>query len=220
MTGRTRTMSENAITSYSGLNSENIKREDYTNTLIAEALRVGIIGEGEVDRIRMDLMSALAEIIGYYTKNESTSVKADTANELSESLMYNIDTYLLMQGDDRKALDILLERRMSELYGKGYLANMKLFEAAKNLYGKARLTRLKNGSEEYNKTIDKYFRYYLTHYSPKFSAHDKIYLSLREYNLSGAYHIDGAVEVLKKICEINRGREADVVITDTPFEAE
>ena len=209
-------MNNNAVTSYRGLNSENIKKDNYTNTLVIEALRAGLINESDVDRIKNDLMNSLAEVIGYYTKNESSSIKSDTAKELSASLMYNIDTYLLAMKDDKKAIETLLDRRTSELYGKGYLINTKLYENAKNLYGKARLSRLKNGSPEYNKTLDQYFRYYLTHYSPKFSAHDKIYLSLREYGLSGAYHINEAVEVLKKICEINRGREADVIITKDP----
>ena len=85
----------NDITSYSGLNPANLDRSDYMNTLAAEALRAGLINESDIDRIRSDLMTALAEVIGYYTKNESSSVMADTANELSESMVYNIDTYLL-----------------------------------------------------------------------------------------------------------------------------
>lgn len=207
------------IIAYSGLNAENIDRSDYTNTLLLEAVRAGIAKESDIDRIRNDLMIALAEVIGYYTKNESSSIKAETANELSNSLVYNIDTYLLSFGDDKKAAETLLDRRMSELYGKGYLINRKYFEEAKILFGKARLSRLKNGSEEYNKTLDKYFRYYLTHYSPKFNAHEKIYLSLREYDLSGVYNIREAVDVLKKLVEINRGRQADVTI-EAPVEAE
>lgn len=200
------------IVSYSGLDANNIDRENYTNTLAVEAVRVGIMSESDLDRIRQDLMIALSEVIGYYTKNESSSIKSETANELTNSMLYNIDTYLLSFGDDKKALETLLDRRMSELYGKGYLINSKYYEEAKILFGKARVSRLNNGSEEYNKTLDKYFRYYLTNYSPKFYAHNKIYLSLREYGLSGAYHIGEAVEVLKKIIEINHGTKADVVI--------
>ncbi len=203
------------ITLYSRLNCDNISRSDYINTLIPEALRVGLVNDGDVDRIRNDLMTALAEVIGYYTKQESSSVKSDTATELSESMVYNIDTYLLSLGDDKAALSELLDRRMIELYGKGYIINSKFYEKAKILYGKARYSRLKNGSEEYNKTLDKYFRYYLTNYSPKFSAHNKIYLSLREYDLNGVYHINEAVDVLNRILEINHGPKADYVINSS-----
>ena len=53
------------IQSYSGLNPANLDRSDYMNTLAAEALRVGLINESNIDRIRSDLMTALAEVIGY-----------------------------------------------------------------------------------------------------------------------------------------------------------
>ena len=129
---RRKTMTD--IQSYSGLNPANLDRSDYMNTLAAEALRAGLINESDIDRIRSDLMTALAEVIGYYTKNESSSVMADTANELSESMVYNIDTYLLSLKDDKRALDTLLDRRMSELYGKGYAINSEYSSAERDFH--------------------------------------------------------------------------------------
>lgn len=216
-------MNSNAIISGNGLNPANIDRSDFTNSLVAEAERVGIISGFELTNLRTDLLSALAEIVGLYTKNESTSLKADTARELTASMMYNIDTYLLSLGDIGQALDQLRSRKPYELYGKGYLINKKHYENAKHLYGAARYSRIKNASEAYNKTLDQYFRYYLTHYDPRFSAHDKIYLTLMEFDIKGAFHIGEAVEVLKKIIDINNGRRADVTIisaseTDTHAE--
>ena len=66
----------------------------------------------DIDRIRGDLMTCLAEVIGYYTKGESSSVKAETARKLSLSMLYNIDTYLLSLGDNGAALRALGERRI------------------------------------------------------------------------------------------------------------
>lgn len=206
-------MNSNGIISYNGLNPDNIDRSDFTNSLAMEAHRAGIFSEFELNRIRTDLMTALAEIIGLYTKNESTSLKADTARDLTACMMYNIDTYLLSLGDIGKALEQLRDRKPYELYGKGYLINKKLYETAKHLYGAARYNRLKNASEAYNKTLDQYFRYYLTHYDPRFSAHNKIYITLIEFGIKGAFHINEAVEVLKKIIDINNGRKSDVTIT-------
>lgn len=213
MTGRKKKMNENGIVSYNGLNPENIDKSDFTNSLALEAVRAGIFTESDLDRIRTDLMNSLAEIIGLYTENQSSSLKADTARDLTESMMYNIDTYLLSLGDLAQALEQLRSRKTYELYGKGYLINKKHFETAKHLYGTARYSRLKNASEAYNKTLDKYFRYYLTHYDPRFFAHTKVYLTLIEYGISGSYHINEAVEVLKKLITINRGRQSDVTIT-------
>lgn len=207
-------MNENSVASYRALNPENLDRNNYANTLTAEAQRVGLITEVQVDKLKMELMTCLSEVIGLYTKNESTSLKTHTAEQLAASMMYDIDTYLLSLGDPMEALKVLTERKPMELYGKGSLINQKHHDDCKQLFGKARFTRLKNAGEQYDKTLDKYFPYYLRHYNAKFTAHDKIYINLKlgKYKLSGAYHIDGAVKLLKMIVLLNAGTGADVVI--------
>ncbi len=201
------------ILSFSALSDENITKKDYSASLTAEAVRVGIWTEDDVTTLQAELMNALAEVIGYYTKNESSSVKTETARKLSLSMMYNIDTYLLSLGNHELALATLKERRAIEAYGRGYLINKKHFDDAKHLYGKVRFTRLKDGGEAYDRTLDKYFRYYLTDYNPMFSSRDKIYITLRRYGIDGAFHIDEAVKVLEKLLAINEGSGADVVLS-------
>ena len=205
-------MSGTELISPRALNPENLRRADYANTLAAEALRAGLFSEADVTRIQGDMMTALAEIIGYATNGESSSVKTDSARKFAKSLLYNIDTYLLTLPTPEAAAAQLKERRMSELYGKGYLLNKKRYEDAKHLWAKVRYTRLKDADEAYNKTIDRYFRNYLAAYDPRTSAHDKIYLSMPKQGIRGAFHIDGAVEVLKKLLALNEGKPSDVVI--------
>ncbi len=203
----------NNLVSYSALDPERIDIRNYSTSLTSEAYRVGLISDDDLDLLKNRSMEALAEVIGYYTKNESSSIKTDTAKNLAKSLLYNVDTYLLSLGDHEEALRVLLDRKMGEHYGKGYLINKKHFEDARQLYAKVRFTRLRDADEEYNKTLDQYFKYYLTKYDPKFTADLKIYLSLRKYDLFGNYHIDEAVEVLKKLLEINSGTKSDFVIS-------
>lgn len=199
----------NNLVSYSALDPERIDRRSYSTSLTSEAYRVGLISDDDLDVLKNRSMEALAEVIGYYTKNESSSIKTDTAKNLAKSLLYNVDTYLLSLGDHEEALRVLLDRKIGELYGKGFLINKKHFEDARQLYAKVRFTRLRDADEEYNKTLDQYFKYYLTKYDPKFTSDLKIYLSLRKYDLFGNYHIDEAVEVLKKLLEINSGTKSD-----------
>ncbi len=196
------------------LDSANLNRADYANSLAAEALRVGLFSEADVTRIQGDMMNVLAEVIGYATGGESASVRTDSARQYAKSLLYNIDTCLLTFPTPEAAAEALRERRMSELYGKGYVINKKHWEDAKHLWTKVRYTRLKNADETYDKTLDRYFRNYLAAYDPRTSAHDKIYLSLPKYGIRGAFRIDGAVEVLKKLLALNEGREADAVVIE------
>jgi len=201
------------ILSFSALCDGNISRKDYSASLAAEAVRVGIWSEDDLTSLQTELMNALADVIGYYTKNESSSVKTETARKLSLSMMYNIDTYLLSLGNHELALATLKERRAIETYGRGYLTNKKHYEDAKHLYGRVRFTRLKDGGEAYDRTLDRYFLHYLTDYNPMFTSQDKIYITLRKFGIDGAFHIDEAVSVLKKLLIVNEGAASDVVLS-------
>ncbi len=205
---------DNSVIPHSAMDASRIDLRNYSTSLTAEAFRSGLISESDVERLQSKSMEALAEVIGYYTQKKSASVKNETARSLAKSLIYNVDTYLLSLADHTEALSVLLERKMGELYGKGYLINKKYYDDARRIYAKVRYTRLSNASEEYNKTLDQYFKYYLTKYNPKFSSDLKIYLSLSEYGLFGNYHINESITVLTTLLAINRGTESDYLIDE------
>jgi len=206
-------MNENlSLASGGELNPARIDVTNYTSSLAEEALRAGIYTEEDIGRIQMGLMESLSDVIGFYTKGESTSVKKDSASEFSKSILYNADTYLLSLGSHTEAAEQLKERKISELYAKGYLINKGYYEKAKVLYGKARYGRLKEGSAEYNKTLDKYLYNYLKMFNPKFTAHDRLYVNLPEVGFKGGLHINRVVELLEAIIKLNAGRQADIIL--------
>ncbi len=205
-------MADTALTRENGFDPARIDFSNYTSTLAEEALRCGMYTEEDVSRIQVGLMEALSEVIGFYTKGESTSVMMDRAAELSKCILYNADTYLRSLGSHTEAAEKLRERKMSELYGKGYLINKERYEKAKILFGKARYTRLNNGSAEYNKTLDKYLYNYLRMYDPKFNAHDRLYVNLPEVGFKGGYRINRVVDLLEAIIALNAGRKSDIIL--------
>ncbi len=202
----------NGIIAHDSLNPENISLTDYTNTLTAEAFRAGLLDEGDIARIQTGLMETLAEVIGYYSGNKSTSVQTDKAKVFGQSILFNVDAHLLTLGDHHAAIRELREKKLSELYGRGYLINSRRFEQAKVLYARARYTRRKDGSAEYNKTLDVKLKNYFAEYDPRFTAHSKAYIMLGEYGIRGAFRMDQMAEVLTKLIEANTGRTADVVV--------
>ncbi|MGN1346725.1 MAG: DUF6179 domain-containing protein [Eubacteriales bacterium] len=202
----------NGLIAYDSLRPAAISSADYTNTLAAEALHAGLFTEEDIHRLQNGLMETLAEVIGYYSRNQSTSVKTETAKELTLSILYNIDTHLLSLGDHRIAAEELREKRLSDLYGKGYLINSKRFERAKVLYARARYTRLKNASMEYNKTLDVKLKNYFASYDARFNAHAKAYVTLSEYGIRGAFRMDQMEGMLNRLLAVNAGRSADITL--------
>ena len=92
-------MTDLQLTAAGAFSPENLRRSDYTNTLAAEAVRVGLYTEDDVISLQTGLMNTLAVVIGYATKNESTSVRLDKANDYLACILYNCDTYLLTLAD-------------------------------------------------------------------------------------------------------------------------
>lgn len=203
---------ENGLTAWSSLNSERISPLDYTNTLATEAFRVGLYGESDIARIQNGLMETLSEVIGYYSNRQSTSVQTDKAKEFGKSILYNTDSYLLSLGNHNAAVAELQNKRLNDLYGKGYLINSKRFENAKVLYARVRHTRLKNASEEYNRTLDVKLKNYFASYDARFNAHSKAYITLSEYGIRGVYRMDQMADMLNCLLAVNNGKKADITL--------
>jgi len=203
-------MSELQLINGNAFSPENLRKNDYTNTLAAEAARIGMYTEDDILAIQTGLMNTLAVVIGYATRNESTSVRMDRANEYLACILYNCDTYLLSLGDPLAAADSLKNIPIEELYNRGFAINREHFREAKRLFANVRYTRLHDGSKTYNRAIDILLPHYLAAYDPRFSAQDKLFMSIPSLGIRGPFHMDETAEMLKRLLEIQKGQKSDV----------
>ncbi len=197
-------MHDMALTGVGSLSPENLRREEYTNSLATEALRVGLWTEEDMLSLQTGVMNALAVVIGYATRNESTSVRLDKANEYLGGVLYNCDTYLLSLSDPMKSLELLRTVSIEELYNRGFAINRDLFREAKKLFANVRYTRLLDGSKTYNRAIDILIPHYLAAYDPRFTPQDQLYTSIPSLGIRGPFHMDGVVTMLNRLLEIQK----------------
>lgn len=205
-------MTDLQLTNQSAFQPENLRRSDYTNTLAAEAARIGLYTEDDILAIQTGLMNTLAVVIGYATKNESTSVRLDKANEYLGCVLYNCDTYLLTLADPFQAAEQLKSIPMEELYNRGFAINRDHFREAKRLLTNVRYTRLHDGSKTYNRAVDILLPHYLGSYDPRFNAQDQLYMSIPSLGIRGPFHMDETVAMLEKLLEIQKGRKSDLQV--------
>jgi len=205
-------MTELQLTSQNGFQPENLRKSDYTNTLAAEAARIGLYTEDDILSIQTGLMNTLAVVIGYATKNESTSVRLDKANDYLACILYNCDTYLLTLNDPMTAADYLKSMSIEEMYNRGFAINRDHFREAKRLFANVRYTRLHDGSKTYNRAIDILLPHYLGAYDPRFNAQDKLFMSIPSLGIRGPFHMDETVTMLSRLLEIQKGRKSDVQV--------
>ena len=203
---------ENQVIAFGTFNADNINPADYMNTLAAEALRIGFYTEADIDKIRLGLMNTLATVIGYHSDGESASVRTDTAKGFLQCIQYNCDTYLKSLGDHQKAGEMLKDVKVEELYSRGYVTNKKIAEECRRVFENVKYTRHLDAPESYNRAIDVRIPNYLASYDPRFNAQDKLYVSIASYGITGPFHIDGALTMLQKMLEMNKGKKSDIVL--------
>lgn len=165
-------MTKNNIISYkqTRLEKANIKYNDYMRTLLSELDRLGLISGNQLSRIRTEVLDAVGELIRCWTNDESSSVMTDTANGLMMSLLFNIDAYLIGVGNTEKAIDVLLNTPVMQLYNEGiHRLRLYLCEAT-GLLVRVKRTRLNIPNVYYNETIDSFINI-LKNYDIQYGSH-------------------------------------------------
>lgn len=138
----------------SPLDSRSIDYGQFTVTLMQEAARKGLLGAGDVVRIQRQLLDLLSEQIQKFTRGESSSIPAETADELMDGIGYCIDIALQIQPTLEESAALLQSRTAHELYalGRDYLAGR--VRASEALLARIRSTRTPTVNAAYNITID------------------------------------------------------------------
>lgn len=210
-------MMKNKIISYkqTKLNSANIKYNDYMRTLLAELDRLSLIPGTQLKKIRSDIMDTLLEIIRWWTDDKSTSVMTDTANYLMRNLLFTVDAYLIGVGNTERAVEIMLETPVIDLYYEG-LQRLKLYLCeATGLLVRVKRTRLNIPNVYYNETIDSFINL-LKKYDMKFGSHhvpaDIDYpLAVQSKSLRGIHALRGYLMNLLSENSFCREYESDEV---------
>ncbi|MTI65360.1 MAG: hypothetical protein FH753_02030 [Firmicutes bacterium] len=156
----------------SKLKRSNIKKNQYTISLLNEALRVGLLNMQEVCNIQSEIKFLLKDLIMRYTKGESTSVTIETTENLLSSIMYAIDAYTYSFHSLNKAIEHLKKNDMKKIYEKGIELISLCYEETIELYKKISKNKLNVKLEAYNLTIWEAIPLFFKKYEIIFGAHN------------------------------------------------
>ncbi len=162
-------LSENRRFPYSvRMDRARIFYSDFTDSLIVEAFRAGLLDRDEKERLKNEMAELLRENIHRFS-SASSSVSEDTGNEMIGSVLFCLDA-CLMRFNPEKALSLLVDHPLSSLYFSGVrLVRSYVYKCAG--------LRLKIGmigdsfpSPLFQDTIRSKVRSILTHYDIFFKA--------------------------------------------------
>lgn len=143
---------------------------NYFQTYIEEALRVGLISMAEVANIKVMLVKLLEVQIQRYTRFESSSVKVETAEGLMRAILYGLD-FKFKSLKDEEGIRLLKQQSLETLFREGVELIKGQVEKSKVYFERLKVNRLKVDNFAYNDTIDKGFTDFYPYYDPEFSGH-------------------------------------------------
>lgn len=148
----------------------------YFASLTEEAYSCGMLADADIERIRGELYLLLGNICKGIAEKGTSSIKIDTAEEISESVMYTLSVRLKKCENPDEAVKLLQSEKLADLFEQG---RKELFEKLINT--KAKWTVLqrklfKTESKSFNETIVDAMKAFFANYDYKLYAHKSIIL--------------------------------------------
>lgn len=153
------------------INNNEIDLKNYTLSLLDIAYKKGIIAEKKVQDIQLEIMQLLSENILLFTKENSSSVKTETAESLLSSILYCLNFYLLGFNDAQKCLDVLKTEHIKKIYENSTAFIKDEINASKELFKLIKANKISTELIAYNDTIDGLNEFFYS-YNAEFSAHE------------------------------------------------
>ncbi|MDP4180526.1 MAG: DUF6179 domain-containing protein [Bacillota bacterium] len=206
----------------SKINSTNLKKSQYTIALLNESFRVGLMSREEINNIQIQIMQILKELIARYTKGESSSVCAYTAESILNSILYCIDAYALGCDSPEEAICHLKSLQISKLYERGVKSVSRWLEEARELYKKVRKNKLNVGLESYDHTINEDIPLYFTNCGIVFDAHNgaasiDYQLTFDDMSINGILYMKNYLEHLwieNAFCKYFNSEDIEKLLSD------
>lgn len=160
----------------------------------------------ELEKIQVQLVENLTEIVGYYTKQRSSSVKNEIAEKLMLSLCYKLGVSLKNKKSLRQQIGLIKNEELKFLINEGEKLLHDKVDTCKNLLQHVKETRIQTENYAYLDTIDYGIPLFFQEYDVRFASHETpgsidYPLAIDEFCLTGIQYIE---DYLKKLILENK----------------
>lgn len=162
----------NEIESISKIKREKLEERNYFKTLIEEAYFNQMLTDDDMINLQVQLLQLLDERIYQYNGKDSSSIRKEIVEEISDSNHYTIGIYLKTFKKPDEAIKILKERGLKTAYQEGRKKIDKMLNIIRVMYIKVKQTKLNIENDTYNDTIIGGIQGFLKIYNPDFKAQD------------------------------------------------
>ena len=178
----------------------NIDDSKYAETLFAEAIRLKKADERDFERFIGELAGLLKKAIEVRSGGESTSVKEETAQKMTSSILYVIGAALKQAPSPEHALLRLVSESAAKIYDDGLILLNRLRSQADLLRLLLVRTKKTDQSDDYYSFIDIVAKKYVGTYEPKFDAAKSVWARVPEIETDR--NVYGMLEFYKVMCRL------------------
>ena len=154
------------------LNYEDIRKDEFLKDLLENALRYNILSEEEINYINFGISKVLEQLLVYYTKDESSSINIDIADNLLKSVCYTISISLTKDNNINEIINNLKNRSITSLFKEGQKIIKNKFINSKNILEHIKKDKLKISNYSYIDTIDYGIDVFIKKYDYFYKAHE------------------------------------------------
>ena len=162
----------NEIEIISKIKREKLDERNYFKTLIEAAYEEQMITEDDILNLQMQILQLLDEIVYKYNGVDSSSIRKEIMEDISNSNIYTISIYLKSFRNPDEAIKSIKEQGLEIAYQEGRKKIDKMLNIIRLMYIKVKQNKLNIENATYNDTIIGGIQGFLKIYNPDFKAQD------------------------------------------------
>lgn len=153
-----------------------LRSNAYFASLCEEAFSCGLLAAADVERIQTELYLLLGNICGGIAEKGTSSIKIDTAEDISESVMYTLSVRLKQCASPEQAVKLLQNEKIEELFEQGRKELLEKFINTRAKWTVLQKKLFKTESRAFNETIGEGMKAFIANYNYKLFAQKSIIL--------------------------------------------
>lgn len=162
----------NDIEEISKIKREKLDERNYFKTLIEVAYEEQMITEGDIVNLQMQILQLIDEIVYKYNGVDSSSIRKEIMEDISNSNIYTISIYLKSFRNPDEAIKSIKEQGLEIAYQEGRKKIDKMLNIIRLMYIKVKQNKLNIENDIYDDTITGGIQGFLKIYDPDFKAQD------------------------------------------------
>ena len=162
----------NEIEVISKIKREKLDERNYFNSLIESAYEEQMLSEDDIVNIQIQILQLLDEIVYKYNGLDSSSIRKEILEDISNSNNYTIGVYLKTFRNPDEALKEIKDKGVKKAYQEGRKKIDRMLNIIRLMYIKVKQNKLNIENDTYNDTISGGIQGFLKIYNPDFKAQD------------------------------------------------